>query len=317
VSDSQTKEQAIAAFTPSQRKTFDELLAVGGTRPTAPEDLSGKLADIITAGTVGALSRWTERSLWMGKSQISTVMRCEGQTLAEAGVIRDKTMHPATAVGIVSHRAIQIAHTHPGEPILAYVEAAINGAREEDAFSEFWDSSSLSAQSDLVTSSISKVASFLDSWPPLSPAWTPRFEESVQARLGKLTLSARIDLTIGRPRAGGLQTMLLCDLKSGGLNDDHEGEASFYALVATLRNGVPPWRSIVYSLASGEYTVPDVTPERLVATAELVVEAVGRYVDVLTEAREPTLTPDRYCAWCPARTTCAASEFRITEGALA
>jgi hypothetical protein len=61
---------------------------------------------------------------------------------------------------------------------------------------------------------------------------------------------------------------------------------------------------VVYSLASGEYTDPDVTPARLLDTAAVVVDAVVRYVDVLTEAREPVLTPERYCLWCPAKDTC-------------
>jgi hypothetical protein len=259
---------------------------------------------LIKEGTSEALARWTERSLWIGKSQISTVRRCEGQTLAEATAPRRMGLHPSTAVGIVSHRAIQIAHTHPGLPIKAYVDEAVAGARNETAFGEFWEQAGLSGQSDLLTTSISKVAAFLDSWPLLSPAWTPRFEESIQARLGKLTLSTRVDLVIGRPRSNGQQTMLLCDLKSGAIADYHQDEASFYALVATLRNGVPPWRSVVYSLASGEYTDPDVTPARLLDTAAVVVDAVVRYVDVLTEAREPVLTPERYCLWCPAKDTC-------------
>jgi len=301
-----------AAFTPSQRKTFDELLAIGGIRPIAPDGLVDDLASIITSGTQGALERWTEKNLWIGKSQVSSVRRCEGQTLAEAGMVRTKSLHPTTAVGIVSHRAIQIAHTHPGRPIKSYVEAAIEGSLAESEFGEFWQTADLSGQSDLLTTSISKVASFLDSWPPLSPAWTPRFEESVQARLGKLTLSARVDLTIGRPRPGGQQTMLLCDLKSSGLSEHHEDEASFYALVATLRHGVPPWRSVVYSLASGDYTEPDITPKRLLETAEIVADAVVRYVDVLTEAREPVLTPDRHCAWCPAKSTCPVSGLSST-----
>jgi hypothetical protein len=300
--------QLTTAFTPSQRKTFDSLLEIGGDRPVAPEGLVGELERMLVEGTADALSRWTEKTLWMGKSHISTVRNCEGLTLAEASQVRTRGLHSATAIGIVAHRAIQIAHTHPNLPVGSYVDSAIAGSMSEGDFTTFWETSDVSAQSDLITAAVSKVASFLDSWPPLAPAWTPRFEESVQARLGKLVLSARVDLTVGRPRTGGRQTMMLVDLKSSGISDHHEDEASFYALVSALRHGVPPWRSFVYSLASGDYTDPDVTPSRLLATADMVIDAANRYVAVLTDERPPVLTGGTFCRWCPVSGECPSSE---------
>lgn len=294
-------------LTPTQLRTFDELLAVGGARPTCPEGLVEELRARILEGTAAAVERWTERTLFLTKGQLFTALRCEGQLAAEAAAPRTgRELHLATAVGIVSHRAIQITSTHPGRSIEEYVRFAVNAELQNEGFAAFWNASDPGRQSDLLTQSVSRVASFLDSWPPLDPVWTPRFEEPMQGQIGQLKLSARADLVLGRPKASMKQTMLLTDLKSGALHDHHYDEAQFYALVATIRHGVPPFRSTVYSLASGTYTEPDVTPDSLRAAAEKVIEGTNRVVDVLTERREIVLTAGDHCTFCPARATCPA-----------
>jgi hypothetical protein len=297
---------AAPLLTPSQVDTFDRLLALGAERPMAPAGLVDELRAKIEQGTSAALDRWTERSLWLGKSQLTQALRCEGQTLAEASSPRARGLHPATAVGIVSHRAVQMASTHPGLAPLHYVEQGIAAALAEDGFREFWTQAPLAEQSDLTMQMVSRTTAFLDSWPPLDPSWSWRFEEPCQAKVGSLTLGARIDLVLGRPRGDGRQTMLLCDLKTGSLSDHHITEADFYALVATLRYGVPPFRSTVYSLASGTWTDPDIDAIRLHRAADQVVQATNSIVDVLTSARRPELTGGMWCRWCPARDTCPA-----------
>ena len=153
----------------------------------------------------------------------------------------------------------------------------------------------------------SRVLNFLDDWPPLESSWSPRFEESITARIGRLTLSCRADLVLGRPRADLRQTLLIVDLKSGALKDEHRDEAMFYALVATLRHGVAPWRSTVYSLSSGEWTDADVTEADLFEQASRVSTAVTKLVDAMTEARALELTPGDHCRWCPVASTCVAA----------
>lgn len=295
-------------LTPHQLRTFNELLAVGGGRPVFPSGLAEELAARLRVRTDPAVAAWTERSLWVSKANLSTTHRCEGQLLAESSAPRAvKSLHPATAVGIVTHRAIQIAHTHPGRAVPTYVNAALVGATQETEFGQFWQEADIGVQSDLTMQMVSRVTAFLDSWPPLAPGWTPRFEESMQAKLGRLTIGARVDLVLGRPLADGRQTMLLCDLKSGALQPYHEQEAMLYALVSTLRWGVAPFRSIVYSLASGTYTDPDVTPARLLEAADWVALGVERLVAVRTERSAPELRPGVHCNWCPARKTCSAA----------
>ncbi len=217
-------------------------------------------------------------------------------------------MHPTTLVGIVVHRAVQLMHTHPGMLPGVCVDHALEAAlSSERAVAAAWEAATVSEQSDMLTRAASMVASWTTSWPALDPAWLPRFEESVQARIGSLVLSGRIDLVLGRPRADLTQSMFLADIKSGGLSDHHNDEAAFYALVATLRNGVAPWRSCVFSLASGEWTDPTVDEDVLWAAAEGVVRAVKAVVAVRGGRREPETTPGHWCSWCPSAATCPAA----------
>lgn len=302
-------------LTAAQREVFDHLLAVGSTRPLAPPALASELSATLQSGVSTALDRWPEGRLWFAKSHISNILRCEGSIPAHAAA-KAEGYSPAIAVGVVSHRAIQISHTHRQLTPAAAVDAAIEASRDDQKFSQWWDEQSAGVQSDLLCQMISRAVGFLDAFPPLPPNWVPRFEENIQARIGNLILSARPDLVLGRPRADMRQTMLLCDFKSGSLNDSHLFEAHYYALVSTLRFGVPPFRSTVFSLASGEWTAPDIDADILRNTADVVVNAVNSYVDVMLARREINYTAGRWCTWCPARMTCdAASKYNTEQAA--
>ncbi len=291
---------------PSQRHTFDNLLMVGQDRPTMAIGLVEELTEIIADGTRESMERWTEPQFWLSKSSMGTVLRCEGQLVADRSGPGRTSLHPTTAIGIVAHRAIALSHTHPGHLISEYVEAARVAAMSEDSFAAYWNQAGMAGQSDLIGGAISKTTIFLDSFPPLSARWTPRFEESVKTRIGKLVMSAKPDFVLGRARGDGLQTMFLADLKTGSLNDEHFNESMYYALVATLRFRVAPWRSVVFSLASGEWSDPDVTADRLRDAARRVATATSAMVDVLTEYRGPLYNPGRWCTWCPSAATCSA-----------
>lgn len=295
------------ALTPRQIRTLNDLLAIGASRPFSSADLADRLEEHLRSGTQDTLARWTEKNLWVTKSALFTALRCEGQLLADAATPRTG-LHPATVVGVVAHRAIQLMYTHPGRSISENVREALVGSQASDAkLASWWEEATLATQSDVLTQAASRVTTFADDWPPLEEAWSPRFEDPISARVGRVTLSSRADLVLGRPRADLRQTLLLVDLKSGNLGDDHHDEAQFYALVATLRHRVAPWRSLVYSLASGDYTDPEVTESTLFAIADKVILGVRSMVDTLTETRLPQLMAGDHCRWCPLKDTCSAS----------
>lgn len=300
----------ICALTPAQEATFDGLLSVGLPRPYAPEGVADMLRGRLD-GAAAVAARWTEPGLFVSKSLLVTVRRCEGQSLADAERSAGGALPLPAAVGVVAHRAIKLAHTHPGWPVAGYVDLVLDGDSDPGLRALLADADPL-AVSDLRTKAVERVAAFADSWPPLDERWTPRFERSLQARHGPLMLAARADLMLGRPRADGRQTMLLVDFKSGALQDAHRDEALFYALVATLRFGVPPFRSTVFSLSSGYHTDADVDVDRLAAAADWTAEAIIALVDVRTGPRPPQLIPDRHCGWCPTAPTCPATTTTAT-----
>lgn len=289
----------------TQRHVFDALLAMGGARPVMANGLVDRLAQHLNAGCVQACSQWKGSRLFVSKSLVSNALRCEGLVLANEEHPMTGMAGP-TAVGIVAHRAVQIAYTHPRLAIEECVEAGLDASLEEEKFLAFWTSIGPGRQSDLLMQMTSKTVSFLDSFPPLAPSWTPRFEEGFQTPLGPVLLGARCDLVLGRPKPDMKQTMFLADLKTGSLQDHHFDEAMFYALVATLHYGVAPFRSTVYSLSSYEWSDPDVTEDRLFVAADQVIEAVRRVVAAKSGQRELSLSAGAHCTYCPAKASCTA-----------
>lgn len=288
-----------------QRRVFDELLAIGGGRPRMPADLVERLETRLRNGLGAASSNWSGSRIYVSKSAIVKARQCEGLIVADQG---PAGMVSATAVGIVAHRAVQIAYTHPQLTISDCVAAAADASMTDTAFAAFWEQTTVGQQSDLLVQITAKVVDFCDSFPPLSASWVPRFEASFQSGFGAVILGTRIDLVLGRPRTNDTQTMFLADLKTGALRDEHADEAMFYALVSTLHHGVAPFRSTVYSLVSHEWTDPDVNADRLFDAADACVDAVERIVEAKSGRRELELTPGRWCTWCPSAATCEVAD---------
>ena len=293
-------------LTPRQIKTLNNLISIGAERPNSRVNLAAELEEVIRVGTSKSIASWTEKSLYFTKSQYMSMLKCEGAVKAYAQEQRGNILPMPVIVGIVSHRAVQLSYTHPGKSMGDYVKQAIIGARSSDKNIDDWFAkASQSDQSDVIMQSVSKVTNFSDDWPRLEESWSPRFEEPISSKIGNLTLSCRADLVLGRPRVDLRQTMMLIDLKSGNLKPEHDQEANFYALVSTLRHGVPPWRSLIYSLSSGDYSEPDVNEKILFETAESVVKEVNNYIEIMTEERVAKLTPGDQCNYCPVSESCS------------
>lgn len=299
-------------LTPTQRDVFDRLLVIGADRPTMPPGLPERLADRIVEGTREAAENWAER-LWISKSPLNTVLQCETLFLERQQAPANGTLSAPAAVGIVTHRAVQLSYTHAHLSPDEWVAEAISASLREPRFAAFWNDQPAGVQSDLLMQILGKTLGFIDSFPPVQPSWSPQFEAQFHAKVGRLTLAARVDLMLGRPRADGRQTMLLTDLKTGDLHDGHIDEAMYYALVSTLRYGVAPFRSTVFSIASGDWTDPEVTEQRLMDAADRVILGVNTHVELLTDKREPTRQAGGWCSWCPINDTCP-NAFQVDAG---
>ena len=130
-------------------------------------------------------------------------------------------------------------------------------------------------------------------------------ESRLRAELcgGRLILAGKVDLTLGRAigqRAG----KVIVDLKTGNSLPVHREDLRFYALIETLRIGVPPRLLASYYLDTASFVPEEVTEDTLMASVARLSDGVGRLVELLHGGRTPTRIPGPPCRWCPAYDTC-------------
>jgi len=113
---------------------------------------------------------------------------------------------------------------------------------------------------------------------------------------GRVLLRGKVDLALGR--AEGTQAkVLIVDFKTGRPLPVHTDDLRFYALLETLRVGVPPYRLATFSLDSGTGVSEDVDEQVLLAAARRTVAGVARLIE-LEEGRDALLRAGPACRWC-------------------
>jgi hypothetical protein len=122
-----------------------------------------------------------------------------------------------------------------------------------------------------------------------------------------VVLTGKVDLTLGAPQ-GTTAGRVVVDFKSGNRHAGHADDLRFYALLDTLRVGVPPFRLVGYYLDSGAFTVEDVTEDVLEAAVRRVVAATTKIVELRLGLRSPAETPNPACRWCSRRGDCPGAE---------
>src|SRR5690348_12269981 len=116
-------------------------------------------------------------------------------------------------------------------------------------------------------------------------------------------LSAKVDLMLGA--ASGMEARaLVIDLKTGDPYRNHLDDLRFYALLHTLRLGVPPFRVASYYLDSATFHPEDITEDVLFGAARRVAEGARRILELESGVKAPTITEGPPCAWCQLRSTC-------------
>ena len=299
-------------LTEPQRRTLEQLIGTD-PRPTFPADLSQRLRDRIEDAVRELELRDT---LWLGKEKLNDHARCEGKFAAAIAGEAPPFEHSAkSAAGVLLHRAVEVeVGARDGLGAHAIAETAADRLVErEDRFAEYWRGLDGVDRDGVLMEVVRRITMFQASFPPLKELrreLTPISELPVKAELsgGALVLSGRIDLVLGAPdrleptRA----TRLAIDLKSGGAYPEHPEDLRYYALLMTLRFGVPPYRVASLFLDSGEWQAEDVTEETLFHAADRVV-AAARAAAALTNGREAVLTAGVYCGWCPRAETCPAA----------
>src|SRR5690606_32169892 len=139
--------------------------------------------------------------LWVSKFAISQVLACEAAWAAPD----DFAWTALTARGTVCHRAVQRGLNWRGPVVPAeLVDSALALLSREDASLGPWLRELTPAEhADLRSLCVERTTAFVESFPPLKPAWRPVTEARTSyPPAGPIVLSARPDLTIGHAESG-------------------------------------------------------------------------------------------------------------------
>jgi hypothetical protein len=306
-------------LTDPQRRTLEGLIGTG-ERPMFTPDLTQRLRDRIEQA-VRELE--LAEPLWLGKEKLNDHARCEGKfQAAVAGEAPPFEHTQRSATGVLLHAAIEVeVGSRDGLDPHAIGGVALDRVLErEQRFVEFWRDRSPAEQDEVLMDVVRRVSLFQASFPPLKPLrqqLAPISELRVRAELlgGELVLSGQIDLVLGLPdRLEPSRAMrLVVDLKTGSAYPEFVEDMRFYALLMTLRFGVPPYRAASLFLESGSWQAEDVTEDLLWHAAERVI-AAARTAAAATSHREPELNPGVWCGWCPRAATCPSAELEASVG---
>src|SRR5690606_13016322 len=148
-----------------------------------------------------------------------------------------------TARGTVAHKAVELSVHWRGEPTPTELvdEALGRLSNGGDGLAEFLQLCSEVDLTELRGHAPARVTKVGASFPPLQARWRPVTESRARVELagGRIILSGKVDLSLGQAR-GTTAGKVLIDLKTGGFAPAHLDDLRFYALLETLRIGVPP-----------------------------------------------------------------------------
>jgi hypothetical protein len=307
-----TVAQPPPAPTPTQSRVAIELFDRGTARPAFDPGLAAELRTILERGLAPVVAeRSPDEPLYLAKRALAGVLTCEGLLVAERSLAF--SWSASAARGTVAHKAVELTLTLPDCPSpLDLVDLAIERLIESgDRGIRSWLLDAPASEvAELRGAAADWVVKFQDSFPSLRRTWRPRVESPLSVELcgGRVLLRGKVDLALGRAD-GTTARVLIVDFKTGRPQRAHAEDLRFYALLETLRVGVPPYRLATFSLDSGSWVAEDVTRELLLTAAERTIDAATRLAAI--EAGAPAaLHAGPCCAWCPAAADCPARAER-------
>jgi hypothetical protein len=243
------------------------------------------------------------------KDRLTQVLTCEAHHVASQFGERQPTQAMACGALIDSLFRQLVATGRIDDPMTDAV-AALTLDDHQQTLVEWIHQLPASQRSELAVEVERQAAGLVSRWPVLSPEWLPRTQEPIKASLadGRVILSARVDLAIGRPAVDHASVGIV-ELKSGRRRAEHRADLHFYALIEALRSPAPPFMVATYYSRTGELDVEPVSEDLLVAAARRTVagaEALRR----LAMGAEANRTPNPLCGWCDALPTCGPGQER-------
>jgi hypothetical protein len=306
-----TDTAPLPVLTPMQRRTLDALRRAGEPVVFDPE-LVAELGRDVSEAIDSFAARLDGETLFVSKHTLASVLGCEVQHLAHDPF----EWSASVAGGQVAHRAIQLMVHWRGEPVPAdVVDDAMARLVDDDSSLGDWLSRLGAAdEADVRGLAIERLTKFAECFPPLDRRATPMTEARVQWPLdGPIVLSGKVDLVLGRP-SGNESRKVIIDLKTGRVAPRHRDDLRFYALVETLRTGVPPRRLASFYLDAGEPVVEDVTVPVLRAAVRRLLDGVNALIELTIEQRPPERRPGVSCRWCALSVGCDEGQAYLRGG---
>ena len=297
---------------PVQERLVSELLAWDAPRPVGDPGLRDRLLADLEAGLADAAARVPAgQRLFLGKSSLTSLV-CDGRFLDR--IDAPFVWSPQLAGGKLAHRAIELDHAVRREPApdqvvaRAWHEAVTRG----DSLADWLNTLDDVDAATLRQVAEQRVTDFRDTWPLLPARAHLRLEHRIDATLadGRVLVRGTPDLTIGGVRDDRCR-MLLVDLKTGRRNPLVERQdLRLYALLATLKYGLPPFRWATYYVSEGAWDAEDLDPTLLHGAVDRVVDGARRAVEL--EYHRPAedqlrLVGGAWCRFCGRRDTCPAA----------
>ena len=302
-------------LTPTQRRALVDLLGKGQPRPSFPSELAGELRSELETSLGDVADGLVDVPLVVHKGALSQVHSCERHHVAEARAGFSWT--PAAAMGAVAHKAIELSITMRSAPAMPFlVDTAVDRLSEDiDRGPGAWLAEASAAEvAELRAGVIDRTLKFEDEFPPVKRKWRPRLESPLVASLcdDRIVVRGKVDLALGRPR-GLTAGVLIVELKTGRPSRAHADDLRLYALLETLRAGVPPFRVATWYLDSGQHHHEDVDEALLRAAVRRVCHGVRKIYELQVEGRTPTWQAGAACDWCVERHTCEGALARIEQ----
>lgn len=295
-------------LTPAQQRTLADLGASGAERPVFDPDLAPRLRADLEAGLSEVLGDLgPDEDLTLSKHLLGRVHGCEVRLLAEDEADEPFTVTVPIARGSIAHKAVELGIHWKGEPLpLDLVDEAMASLAGSDHWlTDFLQTCSEAERAELRSTAGDRVAKFFECFPPLDARWRPVTESSLWVDLagGRVRLRGKVDLTLGTAR--GMQAgKVIVDLKTGAPNPVHRDDLRFYALLDTIRLGVPPRLVASFYLDLAEARTEAVTEGVLDATVARTVDAAKRLTSLRAGTAEPQYRPSYGCRWCIALAEC-------------
>ena len=134
----------------------------------------------------------------------------------------------------------------------------------------------------------------------------------VELAKGKVVLSGKVDLTLGSA-GGNTAGKVIVDFKTGKFSPSHRDDLRFYALLDTIRIGVPPRLVASYYLDQGEFSPEKITLEVLESTIARVSNGMTRLAELHLEIRPPSTQSGPPCRWCLLSQGCEAGQEYLAD----